>query len=109
MENQLPLMPSRVISMQVFIVEVFFSVCLGEEKEYWRDLIFADFRYLHVHKPEVFLRSSNKSKVADCPAANKTCASGNETTWIRSLHRWEMLSTRGPSKRNESSDMLKCG
>lgn len=74
MENQLPLMPSPVTSMQIFIVEVgVFSVCLGEEKEYRRDHIFVDFRYLWVHKSEVSLRSGNKSKFADCPAANKTC------------------------------------
>lgn len=82
MENQLSLMPSPVISMQILIVEGFFSVCLGQEKEYRRDHFFVDFRCLQVLKQEVSLRSSNKSKIADSPVANKTYANGNETTWI---------------------------
>lgn len=83
MENQLSLMPSPVISMQIFIVEVFFLFVWEKKRSTEETIFFVNFSYLQVHKPkEVSLRSNNKSKVADCPASNKTCASGNDTTWI---------------------------
>lgn len=67
MESQLPLMPSPVISMQIFIVEVLFSICLGEEKEYKRDhflLILDTQRYLTQKKYLLGLVTSPKLQTA---------------------------------------------
>lgn len=101
MENQLPLMPSPVILLQIFIVEGFFHVCLvkllwlGKREGEGERL---HFRYLQVCQQ--YLRSIKKSKVADCPGITVTTKTfGNETTGIRSLHSRKMAYTTGLSKR----------
>jgi len=116
MENQPPLMPSPVILLQIFTVEVFFSVCLGKllwlvkrEGEAGFLLISDTYRYINQQYLSGLSINPKLQTVQGITVTTKTFASRNETTWTKSLHRWETVSTTRPPKRKESSDVLEWG
>lgn len=99
-------MPSPVISLQIFIVycgRVFFPVCLGQSLWLGRReaafLLISD-TYTYINQQYLSgLSTSPKLQTAQgITVTTKTFSSVNKTTGMKSLHRWETVSTKQPSK-----------